>query len=322
MHITPTCQQFLASICLTVMLAACGGGGGSEGGSTGNGTTPGAPASAQVSPAESGAPQATGNTATDGFNWTNFRRQQLGLSILNRNSLIDNAAQGHSDYQKANNVITHQQNQGSPGFTGVTLQDRLAAAGYGLTRPYAFGEVISASGNTSGSNAAEDLITAIYHRFVMFEPRFREAGAGAATAAGGYTYFTLNLASTNGLGAGLGQGKFVNYPHDGQQNVLSIFYSDYETPDPVGDRNEVGYPVSVHADITSSVTVQSFTIAPRGGAPLPVKLLSRATDANTAQSAAAIVPLSVLAAKTTYDVQFSGTVDGVAASRAWSFSTR
>jgi hypothetical protein len=30
----------------------------------------------------------------------------------------------------------------------------------------------------------------------------------------------------------------------------------------------------------------------------------------------------VLSAQTTYDVQFSGTVDGVPASLAWSFTTR
>lgn len=271
---------------------------------------------------ESGAPLATGNTATDGFNRANFRRQQLGLSVLNRNALIDSAAQGHSDYQKSNNVITHEQTPNAAGFTGATLKERLAAAGYDLVAPYAYGEVISASGDTSGANATEDLITAIYHRFVIFEPRFLEAGAGAATASSGYTYFTLNLASTRGLGSGLGQGNFVHYPVAGQQNVLTIFYSDYETPDPVSDRNEVGYPVSIHADITSSVAVQSFTISPRGGAPLPVKLLSHASDANTVQSVAAIVPLSPLAAKTTYDVQFSGTVDGISATRAWSFSTR
>ncbi len=281
-----------------------------------------APAASATPVQESGEPAATGNTATDGFNRTNFRRQQLGLSVLSRNPLIDNTAQGHSDYQKTNDTITHEQTPGAPGFTGATLQDRLAAAGYALIVPYAFGEVISASGDPSGINAAEDLITAIYHRFVMFEPRFLEAGAGAATAPGSYTYFTLNLASSNGLGAGLGKGNFVHYPIADQQNVLTIFYSDFETPDPVADRNAVGYPVSVHADITSTVTVQSFTIAPRGGAQLPVKLLSQATDANTAASVAAIVPLNVLSAKTTYDVQFSGTVDGVAAARSWSFTTR
>lgn len=315
----PFLQPSFMPLCLSLVLMACGGGDSGSAGAAGN---PGNAVSAPAPVVESGAPQATGNTAADGFNWANFRRQQLGLSVLSRNALIDSAAQGHSDYQKINNIITHEQTPNAAGFTGATLKDRLATAGYALTAPYVYGEVISASGDTSGANAAEDLITAIYHRFVMFEPRFLEAGAGAATASGGYTYFTLNLASTSGLGSGLGQGNFVHYPAAGQQNVLTNFYSDYETPDPVSDRNEVGYPVSIHADITSTVTVQDFSIAPRGGASLAVKLLSHASDANTVQSVAAIVPLSPLAPKTTYDVQFTGTVDGVAATRAWSFSTR
>ena len=278
-----------------------------------------APAASATPVQESGEPAATGNTATDGFNRTNFRRQQLGLSVLSRNPLIDNTAQGHSDYQKTNDTITHEQTPGAPGFTGATLQDRLAAAGYVLTVPYAFGEVISASGDPSGINAAEDLITAIYHRFVMFEPRFLEAGAGAATAPGSYTYFTLNLASSNGLGAGLGKGNFVHYPMADQQNVLTIFYSDFETPDPVADRNAVGYPVSVHADITfDRHGAKLHHCAARRRAPAG-QITEPGHRRNTAASVAAIVPLAVLAANTTYDVQFSGTVDGVAA-RAWSLT--
>ncbi len=337
MHYPKSLLSPLVALAVAAVLTACGGGGdssdggGSSSGSgdalsnTGNLAESGTNLSANRESAaiqEAGAPQASGNPAADGFNWTNYRRQQLGLSTLTRNRQIDIAAQGHSDYQKANNTITHEQTSGSPGFTGTTMADRLVAAGYTLKAPYAYGEVIAASGNLGGANAVEDLITAIYHRFVMFEPRFREAGTGSASASSGYHYFTLNLATTGGLGSGLGTGKFVTYPIANQQNVLTIFYSNYETPDPVAERNEVGYPVSIHADITSNVTVQSFTIAPRGGKPLEVKLLSHATDSNTAKSVAAIVPLSVLAAKTTYDVVFTGTVDGMAATRSWAFTTR
>jgi hypothetical protein len=38
--------------------------------------------------------------------------------------------------------------------------------------------------------------------------------------------------------------------------------------------------------------------------------------------AAAIIPLAPLAAGTTYDVSFSGTVDGTALSKSWSFTTK
>jgi hypothetical protein len=90
----------------------------------------------------------------------------------------------------------------------------------------------------------------------------------------------------------------------------------------VANRNEVGYPISVHADITAVLSVQDFSVAPRGGTALPVQLLARANDSHTPASAAAIIPLDVLAANTTYDVQFIGTVDGMAANRSWSFTTR
>lgn len=87
-------------------------------------------------------------------------------------------------------------------------------------------------------------------------------------------------------------------------------------------RDEVGYPVSVHADMGATIKVRRFTIRPPGGPDLPVRLLTAEHDAETPASAAAIIPLSPLQTATTYDVLFEGTVDGVPASRSWSFSTR
>jgi len=55
---------------------------------------------------------------------------------------------------------------------------------------------------------------------------------------------------------------------------------------------------------------------------LTVRLLTHDVDSDTPASAAAIIPLTVLNAATTYDVSFSGNVDGVAITRAWSFTTQ
>ncbi|MBA5607349.1 CAP domain-containing protein [Duganella sp. FT3S] len=318
MHSRPRWHLPLAVLSLALALAACGGGGGGgNGGASGN-----PPASSSNLPAEPGAPALTGNAALDGFNWINFRRAQLGVAVLSRNSMLETAAQGHADYQRLNNTVTHIQTPGLPGFTGATLADRLANAGYVLVRPYAYGEIISATNSTSGFVLAEELVTAIYHRFVMFEPVFKEMGTGAALTSGGYSYFTCDMAANNGNGMGLGGGRAVGYPVNGQTNVPTSFLSNNETPDPVPDLNEVGYPISMHADITATMTVQSFTVRPHGGTPLATRLLSHATDAETPTSAAAIVPLAVLQSGTTYDVAFSGAVDGVPLSRSWSFTTR
>jgi uncharacterized protein YkwD len=304
----------LAVLATAWSLVACGGGGTSV-----------APSPAPLAAApEAGAPASVGNVAIDGRNWINFRRTKIGIPVMTPNNLVDRAAQAHSDYQKLNNVVTHEEVTGKPGFTGVTLLDRLQTAGYFFNKnnDYAYGEVISATSNSSGAYMAEELITAIYHRFVIFEPMFKEIGSGSATTDKGYTYFTSDFTANNGYGPGIGLGAMVNWPYNGQAGVAPNFFSDNESPDPVAGVNEVGYPVSVHADITATVTVQSFTIRPRGGAVLPVKLLQQGTDKDTPKSAAAIVPLAVLKAATIYDVTFVGTADAVPVTKSWSFTTK
>jgi hypothetical protein len=203
------------------------------------------------------------------------------------------------------------------------VEDRVQAAGYKLVRNYASGEIIAATTNNSGFYMAEELVTAVYHRFVMFEPLFKDMGTGAATGSDSYVYFTTNLGATGGYSPGLPSHTIVSWPFDGQTGVQPNFLSNFEEPDPVPDINEVGYPVSVHANLTETITVQSFTVRPRGGSNLTTRLLLKGQDPNTVMtSVAAIVPLAPLAAATTYDVSFSGTVGGAAVSKTWSFSTK
>jgi uncharacterized protein YkwD len=304
---------------LAALLAGCGGGGGDT-----DRVADSASVRSDNLPQELGAPTLSGDTALDGYNWINYRRALLGLSVLSRNAKIDTAAQGHADYLRLNNTVSHDQTPGAAGFTGVTLPDRLGKAGYALTGSHAIGEVISATSKSSGFYHAEELITAIYHRFVMFEPIFKEVGTGATSTAGGYTYFTADLTAINGYGLGLGAGKMINYPANNQTNVPTTFLSDTESPDPVPNQNEVGYPISVHADAgrnDGGVAVRSFTVTPRGGSAMTTLLLSRATDSRTSESAAAIIPLTPLRRGTVYDVRFDGTVGGVPTTRAWSFTT-
>lgn len=308
----------LATLAASVALAACGGGGGADS-PTPITVSPGAPA-----PQEAGAPALTNNISTDGLNWINYRRAQIGMPVLSRNAVIDNAAQGHSDYQRVNNIVTHDQTAGKQGFTGVALDNRLLQAGYVFNRNanFAYGEVIAATTSSSGVYMAEELITAIYHRFVIFEPRFKEIGTGSATNATGYVYLTVNFAANNGYGTGIGKGNLATWPTNGQTGVTRNFLSDFEAPDPVPELNEVGYPVSVHADIDVTLVVSTFSMRPRGEADITVKVLRRATDPYTPKSAAALVPLAVLRAGTTYDVSFTGTADGVPISKNWSFVTK
>jgi uncharacterized protein YkwD len=306
----------VAALLVAALLSACGGGDSSNGPST---------ATQNPLAQEANAPAATGDIGLDGLDWINFRRGQAGVPQLARSGLIDTAALNHSTYLRINNFpdLTHTEIPGKPGFTGVTVLDRLNAAGYRFApAAYIYGEVIASSGDSAGFSQAEQLMAAIYHRFLMLEPMFKEIGAGAATNGSGYSYFTADFAANNGYGPGLGRGKIIGYPFDGQTNVPVNFFSDQEVPDPVPNQNEVGYPVSVHGDLAGSVQVRSFTLRPHGGADVAVRLLSAPADPETPTSAAAIVPLAVLSANTTYDASFSGTVDGVNVTRNWSFTTR
>jgi len=267
------------------------------------------------------APAQTGNIAVDGRNWINYRRGQIGVPQVPENAQINNAALGHSEYLRVNNLMSHDQVAGRQGFTGADLGARLNAAGYTLRadRGYAYGEVISGSRNGSGFYMAEELITAIYHRFVIFEPMFREIGTGAATASSGYRYFTADFASRDGFGPGIARGTLVTWPFNGQTQVVPNFFSNTEQPDPVPNANEVGYPISVHTNLDANVTVTSFTVRPRGGSDLAVL---RVVPLSDNKPAAAIIPLQPLRGDTAYDVSFTGTINGAAVTRTWSFTTR
>ena len=295
----------------SLLLVACSGDSG-----TSTGTS-----AAQLTSQEVNGPRATGDVATDGLAWINYRRSQAGLATMQRDARIDRAATAHASYQQLNNLITHDEEASKSGFTGVTAPDRLRAAGYPLdAAAVADGEVIAATAEPDGFAAAEGLMGAIYHRYLMLEPRFNLAGSGSAHRAGGYYWLNMNFVA-NSDSRGLGAGRIVVWPMPDQRNVRTSFLSDEETPDPVAGQNEVGFPVSVHADGGTALSVSRFIIRERGGADLPVKLLEHGSDSETPTSAAAIIPLSVLRKGATYEVEFSGAIDGTAVSRSWSFST-
>jgi uncharacterized protein YkwD len=317
---THRAKSILAAGIAAWALVSCGGA--DSGSASGSG---GGMQSTGFSGQDASAPVLANNVAIDGFNWINYRRAQAGVGALARNNMLDRSSQAHSDYQRMNKLVTHTEQSSKPGFTGVTVQDRVQAAGYTLAGDYASGEIIAATSDNSGFYMAEQLVSAIYHRFVMFEPLFKDMGSGASTTSAGYVYFTTNFGATRGYSAGLPTHTIVSWPFNGQTGVQPNFLSDYEEPDPVPDPgvNEVGYPISVHANLTEPVAVQSFTVHARGGADLKTRLLVQGQDPNTTMaSVAAIVPLSPLAANTVYDVSFIGTVDGTPVTKAWSFTTK
>lgn len=280
------------------------------------------PGAAQLSAQQHAAPRSTGGIALDGLNWFNFRRQQAGLSPLSREPILDAAATAHARYQQQNNLITHDQDDRLSGFTGEQAPDRLMAAGYPLRQQaVAEGEVVGASTQADGFALADALLTAIYHRYVILEPVFDQAGAGTAAQSGAYTWLTVNfVASQNSLART--DLPLAVWPSNRQTAVRTYFLSDQEIPDPVPGQDKVGYPVSLHAPMFSRLQVERFTISEPEGEPLPVRLLDPAQDRDTPGSAAAIVPLQPLRPGRVYQARFDGRINDQPIALQWSFTTQ
>jgi hypothetical protein len=72
--------------------------------------------------------------------------------------------------------------------------------------------------------------------------------------------------------------------------------------------------------------VTSFTVTENGqSTPLDARLLVKSTDANTnmyfGPNVAFLVAKTAFKPSTVYNVAFSGTIDGKATSKTWSFTT-
>ncbi len=308
--LTPALRRLLL-LASAALLSACGGH-----------DHPDDPDAAQLTAAEAGAPTATGDVAADGIRWINFRRAQAGLPALRRDARLDLAASRHANYQQLNDVVTHDEDSKQPGFVAKTASERLRAADFPLlTTAFADGEVIAATGMPDGFASVEGLLGAIYHRYVVLEPMFNAVGAGAAHRDGSFYWLTMNLVGIKGS-VGLAKGRIAVWPLPSQDNVRTYFFSDQETPDPVPQADEVGYPVSVHANLNAVLRVERFALTDPEGQAVDVRQLDASSDRDTPPSAAAIIPLQRLRSGTRYSVSFSGHVDDQPVERRWDFTTR
>jgi hypothetical protein len=112
------------------------------------------------------------------------------------------------------------------------------------------------------------------------------------------------------------------FPIDGHQNVPVDFNPTTEEPSPMPNHPLTGYPVSLQVDPRQTLTVDSFTLFEvSSDTAIDARLLTHATDAETPKYAAALIPVSPLRPLTVHRAVFSGSVDGVAVSRSWQFTT-
>ncbi|SAL05227.1 SCP-like extracellular [Caballeronia calidae] len=320
------------TIASAVVLAACGGGGGSSSPTTSTPTSSSSSTSQTVTGTLSTPQYASTSAQLAAFNMLNQYRTQCGFPALQENTVLDTAAQNHAKYIGLNNTITDTEVLGNPGFTGVTYATR---ATYATFPQSVFVTGASGAGNeafsssfsaaVAGQQFIYSLLGGVYHNVVAAYPA-NLVGYGeyqTQSTVGAYTYTdswqSMSLSSTQ---AQTVSNAPLTFPCQG---VSGLPYKDVlETPTaPNASSSGWGTPVVVMGNSTDAVLLQSGTMTDTSGNQIILQVLNSTTDPNKELAAfqAVAYPASPLSPNTTYSVSLTGTVNGTAFSRSFTFTT-
>lgn len=286
------------------------------------------------------------------FKQLNDDRARCGFGKVAQSALLDQAAQLHANYLASNKSNpTQYETEGLPSFVGFDPSARLTGVGYKYSY---WGEIISQqvwgssyAGSIHGLveksaiNNLRILYGTVYHlagamRFTtelgIGISRFNQNSAGSANA----KMLVINSAvpeSMNPLGQQISQDALVTFPCQGISGVIPIFSG--EDPDPFPDldweKAPYGQPVYLMGASGTTLSLTSGSITLRGGASVPVAVLTKDKDPQQRLQGHQIflVPTQKLADHSTYDVVLVGTNSGMvsatnptgAFSRNFSFTT-
>ena len=316
-----TNKTLTLSLICAAALAACGGGGGGTTTTAPTVTTPPVPvAQSTIVTSVPAATYPAGSDERAAYDLLNAERQKCGFGLLAQNTKLDAAAAAHSNYQLVNNIPSHFETQGFPGFTGINVVARANAQSYGGS---GVGEDIAF--NLRGLESMRGLFTAPYHL----------SGLASDLLDVGMSFNSTQLSQQirSALTVDLGiqpskvaqasvPGSVLTYPCDA---VVDLKPNFTEIPNwaAASGNGAGGTPVYVVASNKEALIVTSASITPSGGGVVPVQVLTSANDPNKILQAhqALVIPPSSLVANTTYRVQISGTVGGAAFSKDFTFKT-
>lgn len=334
--------KHLTLVAAASVLAACGGGG-DPAPSTPDPTPP-----AGVAPKVTTVPTPTyTGEELAAFTALNNARSTCGFGLLKQDTRLDQAAVGHADWQIYNRIAAHFQTTGTPLFTGVSPLDRILAQGYTDTQDANVqDEFVYGTGTNDktgfGAFSIKNLLNAPYHSASLLAG-FRDVGiavrnmtdAGATDASSGRRVTVLNPAFQNSAGsqqAAYGDTDVFTFPCAGSTNVGRIL--ENEVPNPIPGRDLAVEPLgtTIHIAIKEGrqLVINSASVTPVLGGQ-PVAMATPITSANDPYAPCVsgcfkshqgyVATNAPLAANTTYQVNITGTNNGVAFSRSFSFTT-
>lgn len=251
----------------------------------------------------------------------NYYRSLAGVASVHNHTTVLDAAQNHANYHMANYADpsawefgVHGEVGGKPGYTGKWPYDRMKAAEYPW---FGSAEVMHFLGDALAS--VDGWMSTVYHRVVLLEPSLTCAGYGSGS--NNETAVDVMNLGIGAAGENLLTGSTpypLAYPTDRQEGV-PVEWNGSESPDPLpaGVTRPVGYPFTLQG-VMGKLVVEwaemrdgdGQTVAVHPNPPLCPEF-----------NCFAMIPIQPLSARMTYTVSAQGSVDGVAFSRSWSFTT-
>jgi hypothetical protein len=317
----------MAAIAVSLLVAACGGGGG--GGSSG--ASPAAPASGASTPATTPSPAnlTTPQYPADSFhlaafNLLNQQRQQCGFPALQENTALDQATAAHAQYMQSNNVFSDTEVSGNPGFTGATFSDRAAHFGYtqdngsiGVSGGFYTGATWTET--QYGEQAVYGLVAGVYHIAIAASPTNTVGIGKVATTYNGFPeeFYSLNLTNYQQVTTN----SPLTFPCQGTTGVA--YSAGGEIPAPPATSGNWGTPVAVAGNPTDTIVMQTGTMTDSSSHVIALQVLDSAKDPNKIlpKWIGVAYPATPLSPNSQYTVSLTGTVNGAAFSRTFTFTT-
>ncbi|NUZ04811.1 hypothetical protein [Piscinibacter koreensis] len=278
-------------------------------------------------------------------------RSACGFGLVQQDTRLDTAAASHARYLAQNSIDRNAAALGpseDPSwsyFTGATPTARGGAAGFPTGQPvvessHALGLFYVAGQNpplalnsNTGIASMRALLESIYNTANLFTPA--RVGGIAATAPAGPSLSLLSQQqfrlvvdfSTTGNPQRLGNGNVATWPCEGVGGFSGALDPANEVlnpfPDVTGPVN-YGTPIYLRTDLGATLTVQAASLTRIADASaVPLRSLTRANDANSQLGSheAFLVPTQPLPRGSTYRLNATGTANGVAFTKSFTFAT-
>lgn len=287
------------------------------------------------------------------------QRLSCGFGLIQQDTRLDVASAAHSHYLEQNSLdklvtaVGHGEDSTWNYYTGGNPLDRVARAGYPTASLGLYGSVTEilttyfalvsngraaplVMNEATGAAQMRGLIETVYHLAGAMNAG-RAGGVGVANGTGpssssAYFQQQFRLVSDFALNSDnmqkLGSSTVATWPCAGLTGVRGKFKPATESPNPFPDVTDAevtyGTPIYFKADAGSKLVVSAATVTKvSDSSVLALRQLTSVNDAagEIGTNEVFLVPTTALAAGSSYAVSATGTLNGTAFTKTFTFST-